>query len=143
MVIDSSATLIAQSTTITAAAVTEKLGLTPTRAYEVGQTIPRRSGQPGRRTAAHAQWEHTLRSSATAEDPHGLAALRRLVELLLPSAPALLELGGTCDLRIFWLAHSDSPQGGFVLDGLLLAGLGRLGIPFYADVFLSSTGTDA
>ncbi len=89
-----------------------------------------RHPSPSRPTAS------AIRSVRSDDPEDGQRSLRELVARLVPKAAEVRALAAELDAAIRWSAHSDSTQGGFVLNAELLAGIAALGVPLFGTVGL-------
>ena len=147
MIIDGTATLVIYSDTLTAAEVTDALGITPTEAHEKGD--PTRAGIAGRPLRAdrltyqRAQWSLEAPQPEDQPDDTELASVSRLVDIVKHKADELRALRATCETIIWWYGSSDNSQGGFVMTAGLLADLGSLGCDLYGTAYLDDAEEDA
>ncbi|WP_186317596.1 DUF4279 domain-containing protein [Curtobacterium sp. 9128] len=141
MIVSDLATLSIVSEHRTARAISEVMGLEPTRSAERGE--PTRSAVHGNTspdrpaTRAVASWSLDAdEKAADPEDETGFRTLRLLLNQISTKTAQIAELKLDCDVSITWTGSSDSWQGGFVLDEDLLRDLGRLGIAIWGTVLL-------
>ena len=139
-VVDGRVSFEALGTVETAAYVTERLGLAPTKAAEIGDLVGR--GPTGRR------YEVSLWSLDQYFDREGLEPLDRALSCLLAAfdgkEAVLDELSRSFEMRVRCYGSSDSTQGGFWLSADVMDRLGRLGrfgVSFYCTVYLDD-GTE-
>lgn len=140
-VVDGRVSFEALGTALTAAHFTERVGVTPTKAAEIGDIVGRGIG--GRR------YEVALWSLNRAFDGDGLEPLDQALSCLLAAfdgkEAVLDELSRSFELRIRCYGSSDSTQGGFWLSADVmdrLGRLGRLGVSFYCTVHLDAGTPD-
>lgn len=135
------ATLAIYSDSRTVADITASLLLDPTEAADIGD--PTRAGLAGRpykpRYLSYQRTTWTLYVNSdrtTSQGDSGVAALRRLVEVLLPLAASLESLREDCETVIWWSGDSDNSQGTFVLPVSLIKDLAAIGCEVRGTVFL-------
>jgi hypothetical protein len=127
------ATFVVTSTETEPELVSKILGLTPTTVEPAG--TPRESG----RTGAQNQWViDGSRVENSETDQTGTGALAQLISYIRAAAGKVQDLPADCDVRIWWSAHSDSSQGGFVIPAELSRGIAELGIDLNATVYLDA-----
>jgi len=142
-VADDGAALYIYSTTLTAAAVTDLLRLSPTFVAERGDPRLRTDGKPTRGTAktwGEAVWGFSIdadevRAGAPDDDSAGFASIGELIRVFATKAAVLEQLreGGRYDTRIWWHG-SATGQGGFVVPIEILAGLTALGCDLFGNL---------
>lgn len=121
----------ALSTERTAAFFTERTGLQPIDAREIGDPVG--NGRSGRRMK-FALW------SLERECPDSLSplddALASLLQMFDGLEPRLDDLRDAFELRVRCYGSSNSSQGGFWLGSDVLRRLGRPGVDFHCTVYL-------
>ena len=126
------ASLVVISTDTEPAAISEMLGLTPTRVVHKGTVA--RSG-PVRENHVWSLDVDTLDN--TGGDQTGTRALRELLMRSRPAFGRVANLPEDCDARIRWSMDSDSTQGGFVVPADLTDEISDLRVDLYATVYLN------
>jgi hypothetical protein len=130
-----------RSERLSAAEISAALQLEPSEAADIGDPIVVRPGDPRPRPNRHPETTFWCldapHDEGDTDDPTGTAALRALVDVLLPRKTALTALGADCTSTIWWSGDSDSTQGGFVLAWELMRDLGALGCDVYGTAFLT------
>ncbi|MCK2034225.1 DUF4279 domain-containing protein [Microbacterium sp. KSW4-4] len=133
------ATLAIYSESRTVAEITASLLLEPTEAANIGEQT--RSGRAGRAhkpeylTYQRTTWLLDVTARSTSDD-EGVNALRRLVDIALPTAAALESLRGDCETVIWWSGDSTNTQGTFVFPSSLIKDLAAIGCEVRGTVFL-------
>lgn len=133
------ATLAIYSESRTVAEITASLLLEPTEAANIGEQT--RSGRAGRAykpeylTYQRTTWLLDVTARSTSDD-EGVNALRRLVDIALPTAAALESLRGDCETVIWWSGDSTNTQGTFVLPSSLIKDLAAIGCEVRGTIFL-------
>lgn len=138
-VTDGSVSFNAQSRTCTAASFTDRVGLTPTVAREIGDPVG--NGRSGRKMT-EARW--TLQVDYDTAD--GVQLDQALLDLLSRFDDHLDELDllrHDFDCWIQFHGSSNSVQGGFSLSPATLGKLGRLGVELLGTVYLTEPPTEA
>ncbi|MFF2271599.1 DUF4279 domain-containing protein [Agromyces sp. NPDC058136] len=131
MIQSSRASFIVSSSETDPEAISNLLGLEPTRVMNAG--TPRESG----RVSDHHTWSiDTGEVDNTSDDQTGTGAVRTLLELIQPALGRVSHLSPDCEPRIQWSAYSDSVQGGFVMPADLAAAIGEFGVDVYGTVYL-------
>jgi hypothetical protein len=138
VIVESSASLVITSVTLTAEQVTQHLGIEPSASRNIGDPHgaprPDASGVVVQRTARETFW---CLDSGAGRASDSFSSLVALAELLRGKRDNLASLRPTCTTTIIWGGFSDSEQGGFVFQASLLADLGALGCDLYGTVYLS------
>jgi hypothetical protein len=137
MIVDSSASLVITSTTLTVEQITQRLGIEPSASRNTGDPHgaprPDAIGVVVQRTARETFW----RLDSGADDAaNSFSSLVALVDLLRDKRDNLASLRPACTTVIIWGGFSDSGQGGFVVPAPLLADLGYLGCDLYGTAYL-------
>lgn len=122
----------AYSSTKTAAYFSERIGVHPTDAVEIGDLVGK--GRSGRRHK-EAIWSLERECSADAREPLD-DALLPLLSQFDGREVILDELRSDFDLRVQCYGSSNSTQGGFWLGVPVLQRLGRLGVDLICTVYL-------
>jgi hypothetical protein len=137
VIVDSSASLVITSTTLTVEQITQRLGIEPSASRNTGDPIgpPRvdATGHPIQRRATEAHWRLDAQPGTTRDSFGSLVAL---AEVLRDQRDNLASLRPACTTVIVWGGFSDSDQGGFVFPAPLLADLGALGCDLYGTAYL-------
>lgn len=140
MIVDSSASLVITSTTLTAEQITDRLGIDPSASRNVGEPIgaPRvdASGHSVQCRATEAHWRRDADAGGTNDSFTSLVAL---AQLLRGKHDHLATLRPECTTVIIWGGFSDSEQGGFVFPASLLADLGAVGCDLQGTTYLHET----
>jgi hypothetical protein len=110
--------------------ITAVIGISPTREYEKGDIISRKSPKPVRRQNSMWMIESGLPESADIED-HILS----LCDKIQPCSEALNSLRSDCDVDIFCGYFSESGQAGFSLSNQVLGRVVSLGLDLIFDVY--------
>lgn len=138
MIVESSASLVITSATMTVEQITQNLGINPSTSRNVGDphgaSRPDASGVYVQRTARENVWR--LESGA-ARAADSFSSLVALTELLRDKRDGLASLRPMCNTLIIWSGFSDSEQGGFVFPAALVADLGALGCDLLGTAYLS------
>ncbi|WP_372968194.1 DUF4279 domain-containing protein [Microbacterium sp.] len=136
------ASLSIHSDTRTVAEISAMLGLEPSDWGDKGDLTP--AGRAGRNYAperlTHQRTYWSLTESVDepgADDQTGFSALRALVVRLEPNAQALIELRQGGETRLWWSGHSDSTQGGFVLEADLISAIATLECDVFGTAYLT------
>jgi len=142
-VADDGAALYVYSTTLSAAAVTDLLRLSPTFVAEKGAPRLSTDGKPTRghaKTRGEAVWAFSvdadeMRAAAPDDDSAGFASISELIRVFETRTPILEQLrdGGGCNTRIWWHG-SATGQGEFVLPIEILSGLTALGCDLFGNL---------
>jgi hypothetical protein len=111
--------------------ISELLALIPTKVARMGDAL--RSARVRER---HSWFLDVGQLENTDGDLTGTGALRQLLTAVRPAIGRVATLPDDCDVRIWWSADSDSPQGGFVLPADLAAEVGAFGVDVYATVWV-------
>lgn len=138
MIVESSASLVITSKTLTAEQITQELGIEPSASGNTGDPHgaprPDASGVVVQRTARETYWRLDSGAGHAADSFSSLVAL---ADLLRDKRDNLESLRPMCTTVISWGGFSDSGQGGFVFQASLLADLGALGCDLYGTAYLS------
>ncbi|UTT61841.1 DUF4279 domain-containing protein [Microcella humidisoli] len=138
MIVESSASLVITSSTMTVEQITEKLGIEPAASRNTGDPHgarrPEASGVVVQRTARETFWRL---DSGEGRDTDSSSSLVALVDLLRDKRDNLASLRPMCTTTIIWGGFSDSDQGGFVFPAALLDELGALGCDLHGTAYLS------
>jgi hypothetical protein len=108
------------SASLTAADISNRLGLAATRAHEAGERVSSTSGSPVHREAG---W--FLESGLDDREPMD-RHLVALLDQLEPRVDRLRDLASECRMDLFCGFSSESGQGGFILSPGLLERLARI-----------------
>ncbi|MFN4001709.1 DUF4279 domain-containing protein [Microcella sp.] len=139
MIVESSASLVITSPTLSAEQITQSLGITPSTSRNIGDPHgaprPDASGVVVQRTARETFWRL---DSGAGLSPGSFSGLVALAELLSDKSEQLASLRPLCTTVISWGGFSDSDQGGFVFPAALLTDLGALGCDLYGTAYLAS-----
>ena len=137
MIVESSASLVITSTTLTAEHITQHLGIDTSASRNIGDPHgaprPDASGVVVQRTAREAFWRLDSGAGRAADSFSSLVAL---VDLLHDKHDKLASLRPACTTVIVWGGFSDTEQGGFVFSAELLADLGALGCDLHGTAYL-------
>ncbi len=144
MIVDSSASLVITSTTLTVEQITQHLGIEPSESRDIddllGAPVADVTGQPVQRRATEVHW----RLDADAGGAHdSFSSLVALTELLRDKRDNLASLRPACTTVIVWGGFSDSDQGGFIFPATLLTELGGLGCDLHGTTYLEASEGDA
>ncbi|MDR6867946.1 hypothetical protein J2Y69_002554 [Microbacterium resistens] len=135
---DGMATLSIYSDHLTAAQITDVLGIPPTRTHERGDpTYAARSGRPHlakHLTYPQAQWHL---NSPVAEGFGAFGSLRALLDSVKPQATRIRDLRPSCETIIWWHGSSDSSQGGFAMPANVISDLAAIGCDLYGTTYLA------
>lgn len=138
MIVESSASFVITSTTLTAEQITQRLGIEPSASRNTGDPYgvpqPDASGEVVQRTARETFWRLDSGAGHAADSFSSLVAL---ADLLRDKRDNLASLRPTCSTVIVWGGFSDSEQGGFVFPAALLADLSALGCDLLGTAYLS------
>ncbi len=104
------------------------LGLDPTRTHVRGE--PRGRG-------AGIVWDRSVWSleSPLPDDADPAEHLNWLLSRLEPKASVIKDLSGQFHVKLFCGFSSESGQGGFTLDGVMLGRIASLGVPLTLDLY--------
>ncbi len=138
MIVDSAASLVITSATLTVEQITQSLGITPTTSRNIGDPHgaprPDASGVVVQRTARETFWRLDSGAGLASDSFSSMVAL---AELLRGKRDHLASLRPLCTTVIVWGGFSDSEQGGFVFPAALLADLAALGCDLFGTAYLS------
>lgn len=131
------ASLVVLSIDTEPATISEILALEPSKVVQKGAVL--RSG----RVRGHHVWSLDVESlNNTEDDQTGIRALRELLVRVRAAFGRVGNLPNDCEMRVWWLADSDSSQGGFVLPIDLVEQISALGVDVYATVYLDDDAED-
>lgn len=131
-------TLTAKRADVRAAAVTEALGIEPTRIREHGDPPRSRAAAARGERVVLAQWSYTEpRTIPAEEDRYGYESLVRLAERLEPHAETLRALSTDFELTIWMFGASDSWQTNVALGPDTMRRLGSIPAHFVVDLYVS------
>lgn len=137
MIVESSASLVITSTTLTVEQITQRLGIHPSASRNTddshGAPRPDASEVVVQRTARETYWRLDSGAGRAADSFSSLVAL---VDLLHDKRDRLASLRPICTTVIIWGGFSDSEQGGFVFPTQLLVDLGALGCDLLGTAYL-------
>jgi hypothetical protein len=136
VIVESSASLVIASTTLTAEQITQHLGIEPSASRNTGDPHgaprPDASGVVVHRMARETFWRLDSGAGRAADSFSSLVAL---VDLVRDKRDILASLRPACTTVIVWGGFSDSEQGGFVFPAALLADLGALGCDLHGTAY--------
>ena len=129
MIVKSSATLRINSASLTAAAITDILGIAPSKSYEKGDLVSARSPKPIYRQSAMWQWSSQLGETSSINEHLGAICK------LLDEKKDKIQFLKNCQLDIFCGVFSDSEQIGFDLDHQTILALSVYPIDLVFDAY--------
>jgi len=129
MIIKSSATLRLMSDSLSAAEMTEILGVVPRNSFEKGDLVSAKSPKPTYRKAAMWQWGSEIGETQSLNE-HVLEVCRFLKE-----REEKLPLLVGCQMDVFCGVFSDSEQIGFDIDHNVIKALGNFPVDLVFDAY--------
>lgn len=134
VIVQNIASLTIDSDTHAAAAVTELLGIQPTKAGEKDELRSR--SRDGREFLyRHAHWSVTIRSDGGAAGDDGYESLREIAAIFDGKGPVLQKLVSDYSMRVLFTATSDDMNTALSLPPDVLSALAALGVRLDATVY--------
>lgn len=111
--------------------ISDTLGLTPSKVFEIGDSLRIKSSPEKIREESLWLLDLNLNETLPLEDH-----LNEIVALLNEKMDGIRHIKMDSDVDLFCCYSSDNGQGGFVLNGVLLNNLGTLGIDVVFDLYM-------